>query len=119
MFNLNAYQNYYLYAQATDMRKGFNGLSGLVRDKLGKNPLSGDVFIFVNRRRDRMKVLVWESGGFVLYYKLLESGTFELPQTASNSASCTISWHQLVLIMEGVELESVKKRKRFNFGKTG
>ncbi len=119
MFNLNAHQNYYLYASATDMRKGFNGLSGLVRDELRCNPLSGDVFIFVNRRRDRMKVLVWESGGFVLYYKLLESGTFQIPKAGSGSISCKISWHQLVLIMEGVELQSIKKRKRIRFGKTG
>ena len=117
MFSLNAHQSYYIYSAPTDMRKGFNGLSGLVRNKLGKNPLSGAVFIFVNRRRDRMKILVWESSGFVLYYKLLESGTFELPKIQGDSAA--ISWHQLVLILEGVVLESVKKRKRFNLGKTG
>ena len=117
MFSLNAHQSYYIYSEATDMRKGFNGLSGLVRNELEKNPMSGAVYIFLNRRRDRMKILVWESGGFVLYYKLLESGTFQLPKTQGNSAS--ISWHQLVLIMEGVELSSVKKRKRFELGKVG
>lgn len=119
MFSLNAHQHYFLYGRPTDMRKGFNGLSGLVRNVLGKNPLSGDVFIFVNRRRDRMKVLVWERGGFVLYCKLLERGTFQLPEVESGVASCLISWHQLVLIMEGVELKSVRKRKRFEFGKAG
>ncbi len=101
------------------MRKGFNGLSGLVRNELGHNPLSGDVFIFVNRRRDRMKVLVWEQGGFVLFYKLLESGTFELPEVKPGEISCEISWQQLVLIVGGVALQSVKKRKRFSFSKTG
>lgn len=117
MFSLHAQQKYYLYTEATDMRKGFNGLSGLVRNKLGQNPLSGTVFIFLNRRKDRMKLLVWESGGFVLYYKLLESGTFQLPQVQDQSAA--ISWHQLMLITEGVELSSVKKRKRYRLKKAG
>jgi len=117
MFSLNAHQRYYLYSEPTDMRKGFNGLSGLVRNKMGKDPLDGAVFIFVNRRKDRMKLLVWETGGFVLYYKLLEKGSFELPDLSVPSGS--ISWHQLVLIMEGVVLSSVKKRKRYSLGKTG
>ena len=117
MFALNAHQKYYLYAPATDMRKGFDGLSGLVRNELERDPLSGDVFIFLNRRRDRMKILVWETGGFVLYYKRLERGTFQLPKVHEPSNHCPISWHQLVLIMEGVELESVKNRKRFRFKK--
>lgn len=115
MFSLNAHQTYYLYCEATDMRKGFNGLSGLVRNEMGANPLSGSVFIFINRRRDRMKLLVWETGGFVLYYKLLEIGTFQLPK--NEGLDYGISWQQLVLILEGVELSSVKKRKRFNLKK--
>jgi len=119
MFSLGAHQNYYLYREATDMRKGFNGLSGLVRNALGADPLSGDVFVFLNRRRDRMKILTWESGGFVLFYKRLERGTFQFPPTNQGGLSCTISWHELVLIVEGVELQSVKKRKRFRLGKTG
>jgi len=119
MFSLGVHQNYYLYREATDMRKGFNGLSGLVRNALGGDPLSGDVFIFLNRRRDRMKILTWERGGFVLFYKLLEKGTFQLPAAGAGSLSCTVSWHELVLIVEGVELQSIKKRKRFRLGKTG
>jgi len=119
MFNLNAHQHYYLYSESTDMRKGFNGLSGLIRNELGKDPLSGAVYIFINRSRNRMKVLVWERGGFVLYYKLLESGTFQIPVIEADSTSCQISWHQLVLMMEGVALESVRKRKRYELGKLG
>ena len=114
MFSLNSHQTYHLYRLATDMRKGFNGLSGLVRNELQQDPLDGSAYIFLNRRRDRMKILVWESGGFTLYYKLLESGTFQLPQVWQNSDSCSISWHQLMLIMQGVELYSIKQRKRFN-----
>ena len=118
MFALTAQQSYFLYHQPTDMRKGFNGLSGLVRNELGKNPLSGDVFIFINRRRNRMKLLVWEDSGFVLYYKILEQGTFELPINDQRTSG-QISWRDLVLILEGVVLSSVRKRKRFSLAKTG
>lgn len=118
MFALTAQQSYFLYHQPTDMRKGFNGLSGLVRNELGNNPLSGDVFIFINRRRNRMKLLVWEDSGFVLYYKILEQGTFELPINDQRTSG-QISWRDLVLILEGVVLSSVRKRKRFSLAKTG
>jgi len=66
------------------MRKSFNGLSGLVRDELGRNPAGGEVFIFLNRRRTLLKLLHWESGGFVLYYKRLEEGTFAPPTIAGD-----------------------------------
>lgn len=118
MFALTAQQPYFLYHEPTDMRKGFNGLSGLVRNELDKDPLSGAVFIFINRRRNRMKLLVWEDSGFVLYYKMLERGTFELPHF-EQGASGQITWRDLVLILEGVVLSSIKKKKRFSLQKTG
>jgi len=118
MFALTAQQHYFLYHQTTDMRKGFNGLSGLVRNELDKDPLSGDVFIFINRRRNRMKLLVWEDSGFVLYYKILEQGTFELPVNGQGTAG-QITWRDLVMILEGVQLSSIKKRKRFSLAKAG
>jgi len=111
MIGLSSFNTYYLYSESADMRKGFGGLSGLVRDGLGKDPLSGDVFVFINRRRNRMKLLLWDRTGFVLYYKLLERGTFELPEL--KGGSCQVSWQQLVLMLEGVELRSVRQRKRF------
>ncbi len=111
MIGLGSSNTYYLYRESTDMRKGFNGLSGLVRNELDKDPLSGDVFVFVNRRRNRMKLLVWDRTGFMLYYKLLEQGTFELP--AAPGTSCRMSWQQLVLMLEGVALSSVRQRKRY------
>ena len=120
MFSLTAHQEYFLYQTATDMRKGFNGLSGIIRNELGKNPLSGQAFIFINRRRNRMKILVWEHGGFVLFYKMLEKGTFQIITPASrNNPSCSITWHQLALLIEGIELQSIKKRPRFSLSKTG
>lgn len=113
MFALSAHQRFHLYRHATDMRKGFNGLSGLVRNKLGKNPLDGSAYIFLNRRGNRIKILVWEAGGFTLYYKLLEKGTFQRPALSEDQQSSSISWQQLMLIVQGIELKSVKHRKRY------
>lgn len=113
MLSIQSHQRYYLYRQPTDMRKGFNGLSGIVRTALAANPLDGSAYIFINRRGDRMKILAWESGGFVLYYKLLEKGTFELPEFEKDATSCTLTWQQLMLIIQGVQLQSVRHRRRF------
>lgn len=123
MFSLTERHRYFLYRSATDMRKGFDGLSGVVRNDLGMDPLSGDVFIFLNRRCTHMKLLVWEDSGFVVYYKRLERGRFESPDMDETGRSMVISWRQLMLIIEGIELESVRQKKRFSLpkkaGKTG
>ena len=105
-----------MYGPATDMRKGFAGLSGLVRQHIDHELLSGDVFIFINRRRDRIKLLMWDATGFALYYKQLERGTFELPAAAADG-SLELSWSDLVMLLEGVEIKSIKRRKRYQ--KTG
>ena len=84
-----------------------HGLCGLVSSGLGRDPLSGDVFVFINRRRTHVKLLVWDRSGFVLYYKRLEQGTFELPVAGP------VTWQQLVLMLEGVSLASARYRKRY------
>lgn len=119
MLSLGPSQRYFLYSGAADMRKGFDGLSGLVLSSMAGDPLSGDVFVFVNRSRNRMKLLVWDRSGFVLWYKRLESGTFELPVPRAGAASVAISWQKLVLILEGVALESVVHRRRYWREKSG
>lgn len=113
LYGLSGQLRYYLYSPATDMRKGFDGLSGLVRNDLLRDPLSGDAFIFINRRRNLLKLLVWDQSGFVIYYKRLESGTFELPRRGNESKSVVVSREELVMILEGISLEKVKRRKRF------
>jgi transposase len=113
MFSLTSSFRYYLYRGATDMRKSFDGLSGLVQSQLKRNPMSGEVFIFVNRRRTKVKLLRWEQGGFIIYYKRLESGTLELPKFQNDSVSCQISWATLMLMIEGISIEKSKRRKRF------
>jgi len=104
---------YYLYAKPTDMRKSFDGLCGLVINHLGQNPMTGDVFIFMNRRRTLIKLLVWDQTGFVIYYKRLEKGTFELPWFEEGRSSVKITRRTLMLILEGISLENIKTRKRY------
>ena len=96
------------------MRKGFDGLSGLVRDGLGKDPLSGDVFIFFNKRRSQVKLLLWERDGFSIYHKRLERGTYELPWLSDPSACVELRSDELMLILQGISLKSVQRRKRFD-----
>jgi len=114
MLSFSSKQRYFLYRGVTDMRKSFNGLSGLVNSQFSHPLLSGDVFIFVNRRRDRIKLLMWDSSGFAIYYKRLERGTFELPLCGEDQSSLELSWSELVMLLEGIELKSVKRRKRYN-----
>lgn len=109
MFGLNSQHRFFLYPEPCDMRKGFNGLSGIVSISMQKDILSGDVFIFINRPRNRMKLLQWQQGGFVLYYKRLEQGTFEYFETEDKE----ILWTDLVMLIEGINIEKSKKRKRY------
>lgn len=113
MLSFSSRQRYHLYIGAVDMRKQFDGLAGLVRREFSQELMSGDVFIFVNRRSDRIKLLMWDASGFALYYKRLEAGTFELPLVQAGQSSVELSWSDLVLLLEGIELSSVKRRKRY------
>jgi transposase len=117
MFSLTSSHRYYLYRNATDMRKNFDGLCGIVDGQLHRNPMSGEVFIFVNKRRNKVKLLHWEQGGFTLYYKRLEAGTLELPPLGSE-LSIPMQWSQLVMMIEGISLKSTTIRKRFSFKKS-
>jgi transposase len=96
------------------MRKGFDGLSGLVINKLGKNPLSGDIFIFINRTRTLIKILVWDQTGFSIWHKRLEQGTYEMPKVEKHQTSVEITRQKLMLILEGISLENIQTRKRFS-----
>lgn len=93
------------------MRKGFDGLSGIIHQEMGANALSGDAYIFVGRRRDRLKLLVWEPTGFVLYYKRLEAGTFRLP--TGHASAVELSSAELWALLEGLDVEVKQRRKRY------
>ena len=114
MLHLSAACNYYLYLGNTDMRKGFDSLSGLVSSQMQLNALSGSVFIFLNKKHNQVKLLLWEGDGFALYYKRLEKGTFEIPaDNGAGNTSLAISSQQLQLILQGISLKSVRRRKRY------
>jgi transposase len=117
MLHLSGSCRYYLYVQGTDMRKGFDSLSGLVTVQLQMNALSGAVFIFFNNKRNQVKLLVWEGDGFAMYYKRLEKGTYERALTANGSSSVSISAQQLQFILQGVSLQNIHFRLRYK--KTG
>ena len=112
MFSLGA-ARYYLYREPTDMRKSFDGLCGLVNGRLGQNPMSGDVFIFFNKPRNRVKLLRWETGGFVLFFKRLEQGTFELPKLQNPSLSQMLDYGELAMIITGIAMKNASRRQRF------
>jgi len=94
------------------MRKGFDGLHGVVLEVLRQDPLSGDLFVFLNKRRDRVKLLIWEGDGMLIVYKRLERGTFAPP--AGNGDSVTLSSAQLSLLLGGIDLAQMRQRPRYS-----
>lgn len=114
MFSLGDSDVYYLSRTATDMRKGFDALCGEVRRGLGRDPVSGEVFIFYNTSRTRLKLLHWERGGFVIYHKRFERGVLTLPRLDAREGGYRVTWRELVLMVEGVELERIRPRKRYD-----
>jgi transposase len=103
----------YLCTLLTDMRKGFDTLAVLVRDGLGYDPLSGHLFLFLGRRRDRLKILYWDCDGYALWYKRLEKGTFRMPVTKPDTTSIELKASELAMLLEGIDLRSIKRRARF------
>jgi len=103
----------YLCTAPADMRKGFDSLAALVREHLKCDPLSGHLFLFVGRGKDRLKILYWDSDGFAVWYKRLEEGTFRLPAARSAGASVEIKASELAMLLAGIDLTSIKRRKRF------
>jgi len=103
----------YLCTSTTDMRKGFDTLAVLVREGLGYDPLSGHLFLFVGRRRDRLKIFYWDRDGYALWYKRLEKGTFRMPVAKPDATSVELKASELAMLLEGIDLRSIRRRKRF------
>jgi transposase len=101
----------WLASGATDLRKGFDTLAELVRQQLQRDPLSGQLFVFRNRRGDRIKLLYWDEDGFVIIYKRLEIGSFRFPP--ADAAGLEIRAADLQMLLDGVDLDSVRRRRRY------
>ena len=101
----------FLATQPTDLRRSFDRLAGEVEHFLGHDPLSGDLYAFCNKRGDRIKILYFDRSGWCLWYKRLEAGTFRFP--AASARSVAVSAADLTLLLEGIEVEGVRRRKRF------
>jgi len=111
MLLLTSKVQYYMCSTPIDIRKGFDGLYGLIQNHIKKDPLTGDIFIFINKNRTHIKMMYWDGDGFVIYYKRLEKGTYDLPKTTDPSKE--LKREELLLILEGIRLEICKKKKRF------
>jgi len=114
MFTLSDSHRFLLYNCPTDMRKSFDGLSGLVKNQLCRDPRSGDVFLFINKSRDKIKLLHWDGGGYTLYYKRLERGRFELPSYQQKTGSIKLNYARLVMILDGLSIKNISVRKRYH-----
>jgi len=115
MIGINPSTPIYLCTIPCDMRKSFTGLCGMVINFMEKKPHSGHIFVFVNRMCTMMKILVWDRSGFWIFYKRLEQGSFQLPtfSTVHPQTNIVLSYEQLLLIIEGIDISTIQRRKRY------
>jgi transposase len=103
----------FLCTQPADLRKSFDGLAQMVREFLGADPLSGHLFVFRNKRGDRLKLLYWDTDGLAIWYKRLEEGNFRFPPVPGDGHGVEIRAADLTMILDGVDLGSVKRQRRY------
>ena len=113
MIYVAATSRIFVFTEPTDMRKSFNGLSGIVAEHFDVELLSGHLFLFFNRRGDCVKVLAWDRDGLAIWYKRLEVGTFELSPLRGQGPSLEIDHVKLSMLLSGIDLSSARRRKRF------
>ena len=119
MFGFGAATRIYLTPGATDMRKGFEGLYGMVRDRLQCDPLSGHVFLFANARRNRMKLMFWDTTGLWVCAKRLEKGCFRWPEAGEGHSKVLLSQEQFAMLLGGIDLGQARSRRWFRKAATG
>ena len=106
----------WLAAEATDMRCGFDRLAERVRAVIGQDPLTGHWFVFRSRRGDRLKILVWDRDGFLLWYKRLEAGVFKLPRVEAGARSVELRASELAMVLEGIDVSRLRRVPRYEGG---
>jgi len=113
MLSLSLPVEIYLCVPPADMRRSFDGLLRMAEEHLRRDPLRGGLYVFINRRRDRVKLLYFDTDGPAIWYKRLEAGTFQLPAVAPDATSATLGATDLTLLLGGIDLGSVRRRKRY------
>ena len=116
MVSFSTQHQFYIYTTGIDMRKGYDGLCGLVINELQRQPLDGSVYVFFNTQRDKVKMLVWDVDGYVIYSKRLEKGKFEKIIVQSSMKEYRISYKHLVMLLGGISLVGLHQRPRYNMG---
>ena len=119
MFSIGSATRVYVATGATDMRKGFEGLFGLVRDRLQADPLSGHVFLFSNAQRNRLKLLFWDGSGLWVCAKRLEKGRFRWPAADAGQSRITLTQEELALLLGGIDLSQTRRRAWYRAGAAG
>ena len=115
MFSLGVEMRYWLYSEPTDMRKSFHTLTGLVTNRIGADARNGDVYVFINKRRNRVKLLHYEKGGMVIYSKMLDRGTFGMPlMLAKEGAVSYMKWDELRKMVEGIMANPDSRQARLD-----
>lgn len=114
MLGFHSHQRYFMCTTPVDMRKGIDGLCGVIRHILDDNPQNGCVFIFFNKDRDKIKLLVWDVSGYVMYHKRLEQGTFEVVRGNDGKVKQTLRYDHLVMLLSGISVRDAVQRKKFN-----
>lgn len=115
IFGAGSNASIYLCSRAVDMRKSYDGLCGEVSEFMRRDPVSGDYFVFINKRSDMLKILVWDRHGFWIISKRLEAGRFRVPSEGLVDSS--IQWDELVCLIEGIDLRNVRRQRRFSLEK--
>ena len=113
MISIAADTRIFVASGHTDMRKGFDGLCGLVTSVLEMDPLSGQLFLFINRRGDKLKILYWDGDGLAIWYRRLEQGTFQVPMLTAEQKSAEIRSEELTMLLRGIDFTCVRRRKRY------
>lgn len=114
MFALPSSVRIYVASEPTDLRRGFDGLSALTRSVIGADPMCGHLFVFINRRKDRIKILAWDRTGYLLLYKRLERGTFRIPiEPVVGRRHVEVDSGELTLMLEGLDLRNARRQKRW------
>ena len=117
MLSLPSVVRIYLHVEPVNLHFGFDRLAGLVREQMGQDPLSGHLFVFRNRRGDRIKLLLWDDDGYVQIYKRLEAGIFRFPHTVDGATALQVNASELSLLLWGIDSSTVRRQKRFSLEK--